>query len=310
MKDPATIIGLCIGDALGMPFEFCSAEQIQKYPDWNGEFLPGIQGEKNLQPGQWTDDGKMATCLAKSLIDCKEFDLEDVASNYIKWFNSGDLRGIGIQTGRAIYNMIQGDLKNSGKITTGKINFKSKHNPDFAGNGTCMRVSPIGLFYRKEPDKIIKYAIEDAKLTHDHKSAKDASVAIAYLTGLLANGEDKIEAVLETIAVLDDGNVKSKLKESMELMDENWDRVLELGSDGTAHETVGSAVCCFLRYDNFKDVIVNSVRIGGDTDSRAAVSGTLAGTYYGLQGIPQEYLDQLELAEMLHAYDVVLFNGF
>lgn len=303
MKRPAPLVGLAIGDALGQPFEFCNHEMVAA-SDWHGEYLPG-NVYKTLKPGQWTDDTKMAICLARSLLNMGAFDAKDVAAEYVKWYQSRDLRGIGLQTTRALHNMIQGEpLNKCGRII---------RQGNVCGNGTAMRVAPIGSFLRNEPIKLIKAAKDDAVLTHDHKDARDGSVAVAYAVSLLANGERPLEAVEETIALLSDGNVKQHivLAKQMAEQSKRYDDAIVLGASGTAHETVASAMFCLLRYcdDGFKHVVCNAIKIGGDTDTRGAIAGALAGAYIGAEEIPTEYLEDLEHVEFLQAADVLLFAG-
>ena len=308
-SNPAVMVGLAIGDALGQPFEFCSADMITK-SGWFGEYRSGAACGVPLNAGQWTDDTKMAICLAQSLLECSEFDIEDVANKYVKWYNSGDLRGIGVQTSRALTNIIQGvSLDSCGNIIKKNTSFMKNYHPDMCGNGTVMRVAPLGLFF-KDTESLISAAHADASLTHNVKDAKDASFAIAYIIRLLANGERPLEAVKQAIPMLPDGNVKEKAiaAEKLAMMSKKWDDAISLGIQGTAHETVGTAVFCLLRYcdDGFKSVVVNAVRMGGDTDTRGAIAGALAGCYAGIDNIPEEYLDDLEHFEYLNALDVVL----
>jgi ADP-ribosyl-[dinitrogen reductase] hydrolase len=303
MKKPAAIVGLAIGDALGQPFEFCGHDMITA-SDWAGEYRPG-SCYKELKPGQWTDDTKMAICLARSLLAAGEFDEQSVAVEYLKWYNSRDLRGIGLQTTRALHNMLEGiPLDECGKIIRrGAV----------CGNGTAMRVAPLGVFFRNDLVKLVKGARADAVLTHNHVDAKDGSVAVAYISALLANGERPLEAIQETIALLSDGHVKEALITGAQLAHESkkWEDALVIGPQGTAHQTIGTAAFCLLRYcdDGFKHVVCNSVRIGGDTDTRGAIAGAWAGIYNGLDDIPEEYLEELEHGEFLQAIDVLLAAG-
>jgi ADP-ribosylglycohydrolase len=72
---------------------------------------------------------------------------------------------------------------------------------------------------------------------------------------------------------------------------------------GTAHETLASAVFCFLKHNTFKESVVTSVLLGGDTDSRACITGTMSGTYLGLEGIPKEYVNEVEDSERIQKLD-------
>ena len=213
MKQAAVMIGLAIGDALGQPFEFCNHEQITK-SDWHGEYRAGAACGVSLQAGQWTDDTKMAICIAQSLVDNNDYDVNDVAGRYVKWYNSGDLRGIGIQTSRALQNMITGvPLPKCGEILKkSKPSFRRDGlDTNVCGNGTAMRIAPLGVFFRENQVKIFKHSIQDAVITHNHQDAKDASLIVAYITGLLVNGINPPEAIEEAAALLSgNNNVKQR----------------------------------------------------------------------------------------------------
>jgi len=312
MKECGAMLGLAIGDALGQPFEFQNYERI-KNGDWYGEYQGGAACGVPLEPGQWTDDTKMAICLAQSLIDNEGFDQEHVGIQYIKWLNSGDLRGIGGQTMRSLTLLASGhSVEKAGQIMSGD-RFESK---DFCGNGTVMRVAPIGIFFKDDPAKMIKYAKDDAVITHDHKDAKDSSVFVAYVIATLLDGYDPNESVAEALAILEDGNVKNRCIEAVKLAEKSVDSETvadKLGADGCAHNTAATAVYCLLRHarDDFRTGVITSVSMGGDADTRGAVAGAMLGAHFGHGGIVKsapELVDGLEAADYLIALDKVLSN--
>jgi len=323
---PATILGLAIGDALGMPFEFCDATIIAE-SEWDEDFIPGdFGGEFDLKPGQWTDDTKMATALATSLLECKKFDIDNVSKKYIEWVESRDVRGIGIQTERAIHNMIRGvppieaGKKESGRA---KPSFKriSKEvfsndlhgHGDFCGNGTVMRCAPIGVFYNhiNDVEDLLNAARDDATMTHNHPDARDSSVFLCCTIGHLLNGmppKNSYEILIDSDYEYD--HVTRLNREAYEMAqnkETTYIDAISLGIAGTAHETLASALYCFWRYPSFKEAVSSAVRMGGDTDTRAAIVGALAGSYYGIEGIPKEWIDQVEESEMLQKLDSDLF---
>ena len=67
----------------------------------------------------------------------------------------------------------------------------------------------------------------------------------------------------------------------------------DIRSSGFVIDTLEAAFWCFLTTDNYKDAVLKAVNLGDDTDTTGAVTGALAGLAYGLEGIPQEWLDQL-----------------
>ena len=98
--------------------------------------------------------------------------------------------------------------------------------------------------------------------------------------------------------------MKHKPDLALSLIQSGTDPVLalaQIGTRGYVPETVGAAFYCLAVTDNFKDAVVMAVKGGGDTDTTAAICGAMAGTYYGLDGIPSEYKDQVENFELLQS---------
>lgn len=308
------MLGLAIGDALGQPFEFSDMKTILA-TGWDGSFIPGMVW--NLQPGQYTDDTLMARCIAKSLLEKKKFDPDDVAFKYVEWVRSGDLRGIGMTCEKAIYKLANGvSVKESGNslAARSKPSFKRiGQDPltgtgDFCGNGTVMRVAPIGLYFRNDLKELERVAREEASITHNHSDARDASYALSYLIAVLVNGKNKEESIMKLFSLkYEYDHVKTQMSKVFEPIDSLPHAAEVLGIRGTAHETLASALYCFANYDNFADAVKAAVLMGGDTDTRAAVVGALAGGCYGLEGIPNEFVVKVEDSQDLQSLDERLF---
>lgn len=291
----ATLVGCAIGDALGNPFEMRPAIS-PLLTEWDGQFKAGGTFWKG-DAGQYTDDTLMSMALATSLIQCDGFDPEDVAKEYLAWYNSGNTRGIGTTTASAMVNLKFGvDHQTSGLA----------HSPDglpAGGNGTAMRAAPIGLVYRFDLTKLMECAIKDAAITHNSLEPKIGSVAVSMAVALLANRVSDAQSVLYDVGgALTESDVRRKLEIAAGCLEQGMDPVqalAEIGTSGYVAETVGAAFYCLGATDNFKDAVVMAVKGGGDTDTTAAVVGAMAGTWYGLEGIPTDYKDNVENFELL-----------
>jgi len=285
MVKVATLVGCAIGDALGNPFEMKPAIS-PLLTEWDGQFKAGGTFWKG-QAGQYTDDTLMSIALSKSLIQVNGFDPEDVAKEYLAWYDTGNTRGIGTTTAGAILNLKLGASHLESGLTT------NADGSPTGGNGTAMRVSPIGLFYRYDLTKLMESAIKDAAITHNSLEPKIGSVAVAMGVALLANQVSSPKAVLADVSsVLTDSLVRDKIQQANFFIEQGIDPVLalaEIGTSGYVPETVGAAFYCLAATQSFQDAVVMAVRGGGDTDTTAAVVGALAGTWYGLEGIPEQY---------------------
>src|SRR4051794_18563420 len=109
------LVGLLVGDALGVPYEFHRADQLP--PAAELEFVPppGFRrAHSRVLPGTWSDDGAQALCLAASLLYRDRLDPEDLARRLANWFLHGylavddDVFDVGVQTSRAIIAFLDG----------------------------------------------------------------------------------------------------------------------------------------------------------------------------------------------------------
>jgi ADP-ribosyl-[dinitrogen reductase] hydrolase len=332
MNKQATLLGLAIGDALGQPFEFRSSDMIIQ-SCWDGTFewrsydQAKINQMWGLSPGQWTDDTKMALCIANSLIEKQGFDVDDLAQKYIEWVESRDLRGIGTRTTRSIEALKRGvSPLESGKKETARRapSFKRKSaDPtetetgelhgigDFCGCGTVMRAAPFGVFYRNNLDKMVEACKLDANITHNHADARDSSIFLCLVISNLLNGLSVDDAVAEAMKYPYEYDHVVRLNHEaidMAKANTNFTDGISLGVAGTAHETLASALYCFLKFRSFDDAVASCVLLGGDTDSRAAIAGAMAGAAYGRDAIKKDWVTQVEDSEKLQQLDDTLYS--
>jgi ADP-ribosyl-[dinitrogen reductase] hydrolase len=304
MNKIATLVGCAVGDALGNPFEMWSVLE-PKLKSWDGQFKAGGTFWKG-EAGQYTDDTLMSIALATSLIEKNGFDQEHVGSQYLAWMVSGNTRGIGGTTHQALTRIKNGASTLESGVT---------HNDGkpASGNGTAMRASPIGLWYRKNPERLLEVAMLDASITHNSFEPKMGSVAVALGTAMLATSStNQLEVLESVIDIVSDSIVKDKLVLALrhiKMGTEHFEALAQIGVNGYVPETVGAAFYCLGACDNYKDTVVLAVKAGGDTDTTAAIAGAMAGTLYGLEGIPSEYKDKVENFELLQSLTDELVNN-
>lgn len=304
MSEPATLTGLAIGDALGMPFETLHWTS-SVLGSWDGSFMPGISNE--LQPGrqagEWTDDTKMAKALAESLAEFETYNPPAAAAGYIQWYKSGDHRGMGKATREALEKMLRG------------FHWVDAGVPS-EGNGTAMRVAPLGLFYRNSLMTAMEMARVDARITHASVEAEVGSMVIAAAVAMLANNMVKPSNLVFALnQVLEEGSaIAGKLRQlELDLKENSFEdparamtALIEMGTGAHVVQTVPAALFCFSVTSSFSAAVEMAVRAGGDTDTTAAITGALAGTYYGTDAV-EPYLDQLEEAAILQHLDHTLY---
>jgi len=274
-KFAGCLLGLAIGDALGMPFEGMRGEVIRKRYGEVTEFLPA----RGLAAGQYTDD-----TLEKGHVDP-----EDVAQRFVGWFDAGDLRGIGRSCLEGILSVKRGiSWRESGR--RGKW---------AAGNGTAMRIAPVGLIDSRDLKRLREDCWATSVITHNNPEAVAGATAVAYAIARLVSGEVDKEAFLPEIATfVGDSEMARNLEQAQGLLSTGTpteEALAVLGTSGYVVETGASALYCFLRTPgNFMTTVASAVKGGGDTDTIAAIAGAISGAYNGVASMPQHLVEQVE----------------
>jgi ADP-ribosyl-[dinitrogen reductase] hydrolase len=296
MREPATLVGKGVGDALGMAFE-TQPEASEELTSWTGKFLPSEY--HGLRAGQWTDDTMMAKVLAESIVSCGGYFPRDVADRYLAWYRSGDKRGMGKTTEEALERLLQG----RGWTESGVEGAE--------GNGTAMRSAPLGLYFQEDLETVREFAQMDARITHRSREAEEGSVAVAVAVALLASQRTRREDLVGEVAKeLRDCKVRDGLLWLAEQGEKTTpDVIREIGTKAHAVQTVPAAFAAFVLTESFVDCVETAIRAGGDTDTTAAIAGALAGTHYGLSGIPKYYRENLESFTHLRRLEKKLMEG-
>ena len=141
------------------------------------------------------------------------------------------------------------------------------------GNGSAMRVSPIA-FYAQSLEETLRLATISAEVTHNHPEGIKGAKAIAAATYLARTGATKAE-----IKAYIEEDYKYNLNQQL---DNIWPA---LTTDLTCQKTVPAAILAFLKGEDFEDVIRIAVSLGGDSDTIAAMAGSIAQAFYGLPQI-------------------------
>lgn len=200
------------------------------------------------------------------------------------------------------------------------------------GCGGVMRVAPIGLHFGRKnmyrpvaPHEIMEIGAEVAALTHGHPLGYIPAAALSYLIALLANDdmglEDAVdEMCYQTSCEYDSDDEDGFYGDFRELIDKarylaeddnisDLNAIRELGEGWVAEEALAIAVFCALRYsDDFEKAIIAAVNHDGDSDSTGAITGNILGAYLGLSSIPDHFLQNLELKDVIMEIADDLFN--
>jgi ADP-ribosylglycohydrolase len=286
------LLGVAVGDAVGVPVEFMSRETLMRAP------VIGMRGFGTHQqpPGTWSDDSSMTFCLAEML--CGGYDLDKLARHFVNWKDHGywaaygRVFDIGIGTSAAIFRLKTG----TSPAKAGGIDEGSN------GNGSLMRILPL-LFHIADKEIAERFELvrEVSALTHRHTRSAIACFIYLELALEILQGREKRVAYGKICGETKTWLYRSEIadKEEMGL----FYRILSGGlpdmgpekiySSGYVLHTLEAAIWCLLTTHNYREAVLKAVNLGEDTDTTAAVAGGLAGLAYGWETIPSEWLGSL-----------------
>jgi ADP-ribosyl-[dinitrogen reductase] hydrolase len=274
-----SILGLAIGDALGAPFEFRRRTQIS-FP------LPAFELPwMGYPPGTWTDDTAMARNLWLSLIEHQgALDLDDVLARHLAWLVS-DPPDVGIQTRLALQEA------EAGTDAPARAVFERRGPEVSAGNGSVMYCAPLGVARAFSSDALDEEAPALSRLTHWDGRCQSACLAVTATVAALVEGEAPDAAVVGGLACVADREGGEELE--FLVGEAGKARPIDGPDQGFALFTAGVALQLTAEALGFEEGLRNVVALGGDTDTNAAVTGSLLGALNGVNAIPSAWLDHL-----------------
>ncbi|MEJ5103471.1 ADP-ribosylglycohydrolase family protein [Chryseobacterium sp. MYb328] len=291
-KVKAGIMGVCIGDALGVPVEFKNREYLKQFPVTEMQEF----GSHNQPKGTWSDDSSLTLCLAEELT--KGYNLEKIGQSFVKWVKYGHwtahgrLFDIGGTTREAITRLIKGEsARFSGNI------FEEDN-----GNGSLMRILPLAFYLENEEniEKIYQTVKEVSTITHGHFRSVFACFIYVIFAIQLIKEKNKTEAYTHIQnLVLEYAEKQWFSLNEIELFQKILKNDIsgypedEIGGSGYVLHSLEASLWCFLNSESYSEAVLKAVNLGEDTDTTGAITGGLAGIYYGFENIPQEWVNEL-----------------
>jgi ADP-ribosyl-[dinitrogen reductase] hydrolase len=288
------LLGLLIGDALGVPYEFHGPEQLPGREQIELEPPPGFRrAHLGVPPGTWSDDGAQALCLLASLLDRGRLDLPDFGERLVAWLRDGYLAvdgrvfDVGIQTHAALAKLAAGVAPEQAGPSGERDN----------GNGALMRVLPLALWHRGSDEALLDDAMRSSLPTHGHLRSQLCCAVYCLWARRVLDGFELQAAWAQAVAVIE------------RFAREHPDSDIELDALDLRREPNGQGsgyvVDCLhsarlaLQEGSFEAVVKAAVAIGNDTDTTAAVAGGIAGIHFGVEAIPTRWRSGLRGRELL-----------
>jgi len=295
----AAVLGLAVADALGVPVEFRSREELQLSP------VTGMRGYGTWdQPaGTWSDDTSLTLALMASLTNGLNY--EDIMLKFRLWYEKGEFSAhgeafdVGITTQQALLRHRAGvaALQCGGTLESNN------------GNGSLMRILPL-VFLIPE-DAGVAGVMQDvhynlihyiSALTHAHPRSQMVCGIYLHVAAVILHNDSLV--LYEAVACglkrsrqyySDKEPYASELHGFNRLFSDQFALLAEsdIRSTGYVVDSLEAALWCLLDTDDYRSCVQKAVNMGGDTDTIAAIAGGVAGLYYGLSSVPAEWLAQL-----------------
>lgn len=281
----AAIWGHLVGDAIGVPYE-------GRPPDPARVVEVRQYGTHHQPAGTWSDDGALMLAMLDSLTSVR-FDPSDQAQRMLSWFDEGTYTpdgdgpfDIGATTRAAL------DRVRRGTPATDAGGDAERDQ----GNGSLMRILPVALVGTAQDGVYAERAHLASRVTHASTICQVACALYVILVREIFDDPDKpsADALQHAVARLR-AVYTEDLPDFLPVLDQLLAHraALRRPGGGWVLDSFWSAWGVFATAQSYRHTIERAVRLGHDTDTTAAIAGSLAGLRWGLAGIPVEWLSAL-----------------
>lgn len=287
------LIGLLVGDALGVPYEFHPPESIP--PADRIEFEPPAsfrRAHAGTPPGTWSDDGAQALALLASLLDRGRLDLDDLGRRLLAWRDRGEwavdgrVFDVGLQTSQALRALRRG-------TPAAEAGPDGEHDN---GNGSLMRVLPLALWHRGPDAELAADARVQSRVTHGHaRAGACCALYCLWARRTLEGVDDPWAAAVASFRSVHTGEPRVLAE---------LDTVIRPG-DPPGGRGGGYVVDCLrsarwaVEAGPYEQAVKSAVSLGNDTDTTACVAGGIAGLRDGIAAIPERWRRALRGREIV-----------
>lgn len=284
------LLGVGVGDALGVPYEFQMPQQFTA--DRLPLGMPG-GGPFKFAPGEFSDDTQMTLCVARAAYEGLDLaspaGLERVATGFKAWHRSGP-RDVGGQVSSVVGGTPRAGRFPMWSTMSGIASTRMLNMPEASGgNGSLMRTAPVALRHLNNPARMTAAARYVSGLTHADPDCLDACVIWCHVIRGAVLSRDPHGGLAEGIGALEPHRRAEWSARAMEAeifypsMFERNGWVVE------AFQAAWSAVTLGLEHESFEQGITAAVACGKDTDTVAAIAGAVLGATFGDSGPRPEW---------------------
>lgn len=302
------IIGLAIGDAMGVPLEGMDRKILLNEPVT--QMLGNLA--HNVPVGAFSDDTSMTLATIDAILEKGKIDTKEIAENFVNWRNYGIYSstglafGIGNTTNEAIDRLAAGNMKPE------KCGLKEAENN---GNGSLMRMCPIIYYcYMKKMNskKVLDVVTKVSSITH----ANEVSILACFMYvmfGIELLNQRDLYAAYQRIRTLNYSKFSEEALSKFERILVKDIRTLsidDIKSTGYVVDTLEASLWVLFNTENYNQAVIGAINLGGDTDTIGACTGALAGIEYRLERINPIWRESLlkydYIDNMCHAFNKMI----
>ncbi len=280
------LFGVAVGDALGGPVEFMAPEEIIRRYVCVADMIGG--GWLNLAPGEVTDDTQMTLCVAEGIVEAPEAPIQAIGRRFIQWASSGPK-----DIGGACASSISNAKRLGGRAPTAEMWAQAAEltqqqtGHPVEGNGALMRTVYPGLYYRNMY-RAEMWAMRIGKMTHAGPRSNEACILYTRMVNLLTASESRPQdAQTPREFLLQHCEAAKEYEAAVKAS------IVTPASGGYVVDSMRIAVGCMANTGSFEEAVVEAVNLGGDADTNGAITGGLAGAWYGYNAIPEAWVEAL-----------------
>jgi ADP-ribosyl-[dinitrogen reductase] hydrolase len=281
------LVGLAVGDALGVSTEFRTTIPRQAYTGLIPTEAYSIRFrfvEKPVAPGSVSDDTEMTLVLLTSLLARSGYDREDALKGYLTWCNDGSpmlgkntrLLMKGVTTVKGYYKRVE-RLEGAGKLDMSQVQ----------SNGTLMRCSPLCVLSAEERERAIR---EDCSLTNDNDVNRACSRIHLTVLRLLLEGKGLGDVKRYLGTLLPDPDLPVEVCRVLEAALAREERDVSGRSKGWVCHALYCALYAALHLSSYQEAMdwIIGRHPGSDTDTNASIAGALLGAKLGYTALYRE----------------------
>jgi ADP-ribosylglycohydrolase len=291
------LLGMAVGDALGMPAAGLTPAQVRERYDWIDGYRPRVDvgGAVLAAAGQVSAHTELALCLVESLVTSNGFVNPDTAGyRFVQLLDSEHAHLLDATSRAALEH-----ARDTGDFQAGACGTGS------SSAGPAARVAPVGLVHalgRLNAELLVREVLRATLITHAAPETVNGALAVAYAIDRVTRRETLPQMMLsDVLAFIDEDAVAKRLRVAERLLLDRGSpaddaaALAAIGHSDDVAEVVAAALYLFAaRVDDFEGAVLIAANAGGASDAVGAIVGALAGAWVGGRALPERLVEGLE----------------